>query len=274
MSEEKNVKKNVKFVFIGGASGTGKTTIAKEVVSLFESNSQKCCFVSLDNFYKSKAMRERDKIDNFDEPKSYDEDLIVKFMTGLYEGDKQHRPTYSFKTQDRLDSKVIVNPKEFDYIVVEGIFALNISEMLSHISSDYLFKVYVDTNSVLENYRRRTSRDKVTERKDIGNNSEQLLSKMPMDVRNGYWKYIQPSSKNANVSINNSSIGKYRKCADEIYQSANNYFESPISTSESGTSEPKVFLKKGVMKKMFFTSSDNGNQCGSIVAEKNHSLKQ
>lgn len=90
------------FIGVAGRSGSGKTTIAKEIHKYFHKyyGSNKCITIPLDNYYKDFSdipVEKRDQI-NFDHPDSIDFELLELHLSMLKQGQTVSIPTYDFTT--------------------------------------------------------------------------------------------------------------------------------------------------------------------------------
>lgn len=86
---------------VAGSSGSGKTTIAKEIHKHY--GSDKCITISSDNYYKDFSdipIEKRDQI-NFDHPDSIDFELLEQHLILLKQGQTISIPNYDFNTHSR-----------------------------------------------------------------------------------------------------------------------------------------------------------------------------
>lgn len=155
-------------MLIGGASGSGKTTISKLVVERVSPDISSA-IISMDDYYPnndSMPFEERCKI-NYDDPSIFDYELLASNLMNLRQGNKVIKPVYSFEKHTRLEQTEPVDPCQL--IILEGIYALydlRIREM-----SDYM--VFVDT-PVEECLLRRIERDCKERGRDISEVSWRL----------------------------------------------------------------------------------------------------
>ena len=107
---------------IAGGTGSGKTTVVKEIVNSLPEGS--VVVIPQDSYYKDSShvpVEERQFI-NFDHPDAFDWELLVKQIGMLREGKAIDQPTYSYITCTRQPEVVHIEPKEV--IIIEGIMAL------------------------------------------------------------------------------------------------------------------------------------------------------
>ena len=110
-------------ICITGASGSGKTTFAKELISALPKD--KITLISQDSYYKDLnhlTIQER-SFQNFDHPNALDLDLLKKHLITLKNGEEITQPIYDFNTHSRISSTKIIHPKEI--IIVEGTLAVS-----------------------------------------------------------------------------------------------------------------------------------------------------
>ena len=175
---------------ITGGTGSGKSTIAKEIYAKF---TEECiAMMEQDSYYKDQShlsAEERSKT-NYDHPNAFDNDLLLENLQSLLEGKAIEKPVYDFTIHNRSDKKVIVEPK--DIIIVEGILVLEdprIRELLD-------IKIYVDTDADVRIIRRLV-RD-INER---GRTIESVISQYLNVVKPMHNQFTEPTKKYADIII-------------------------------------------------------------------------
>ncbi|MBD3349212.1 MAG: uridine kinase, partial [Candidatus Eisenbacteria bacterium] len=86
---------------ISGGTGSGKTTVAKEVRKHFPEES--VVVIHHDSYYKDRSPltpTERERI-NYDHPESFDNDLMIDHLKRLKSGKSIEKPTYDYETHTR-----------------------------------------------------------------------------------------------------------------------------------------------------------------------------
>ena len=133
---------------ITGGTGSGKSSIADAIYSSF---SNECiAMIQQDMYYKDQShlsMEERIKT-NYDHPRAFDNDLLIKHLSDLINGIAINKPIYDFSNHNRAKETVRIDPK--DIIIVEGILVLE-DERLRELLD---IKVYVDTDADIRILRR------------------------------------------------------------------------------------------------------------------------
>lgn len=175
---------------IAGGSGSGKTTVAREI--LHSVGEEIASYIPHDAYYKDLSDlpdNQRAAI-NFDHPNSLDTALMVKHIIMLKEGKSINLPVYDFTTHSRTDKVIPIPPNPV--ILVEGILIFTDKELRE------LFdvKLFVDTDSDIRLIRR-ISRD-ISER---GRTVESVLEQYQATVRPMHLEFVETSKRYADVII-------------------------------------------------------------------------
>ena len=126
---------------IAGGSGSGKTTVVKELVRQLPANS--VSVISQDAYYfdnGDKTPEEKKQI-NLDHPDAIEWDLLIDHIDRLRKGETIPMPIYIYITCARSKEVIYVHPTEV--ILVEGIMVLTQEELRKRMD----IKVFVDTDS-------------------------------------------------------------------------------------------------------------------------------
>ncbi|MDL2228155.1 uridine kinase [Odoribacter sp. OttesenSCG-928-L07] len=175
---------------IAGGSGSGKTTVVKEIVKQLPKDS--VVVIPLDSYYKDNGHlsdEEKKKI-NFDHPSSFEFKLLNKHLDDLIAGKSIEMPVYSYVTCARAKETITVQPKKV--IIVEGIMALSNPALRKKLD----IKVFVDADSD-DRLIRIIGRD-VIER---GRNYGEVLSHYSLWVKVMHETFIEPTKKYADIII-------------------------------------------------------------------------
>jgi uridine kinase len=188
---------------IAGASGSGKSLLAKTIVN--ELGSDQVIVLSEDSYYKDlgdlplneKAAR------NFDHPEAFDHRLFAEHLQRLKNGESVNIPIYDYVTHSRTpETKHIGNHR---LIVLEGILLFVDEELRNQMD----IMIYVDTPLDICLIRR-LSRD-IIER---GRTLDCVLKQYQDTVRPMYLQFIEPSKRYADIIVPRG--GKNRIAIDMI----------------------------------------------------------
>ena len=175
---------------IAGGSGSGKTSVTSEIMSLLEGYS--IALIAQDYYYKYQShLRFEDLLETkYDHPVAFDNDVLISNRQSLKDGQTVEIPTYDYTNHTRSDVTITFEPK--DVIIVEGIFALEnqtLREMMD-------VKVYVDTDADLR-ILRRLMRDTA----ERGRTMESVITQYLNVVRPMHNQFIEPTKKYADLII-------------------------------------------------------------------------
>eukprot|EP00795_Rhopilema_esculentum_P007854 gene7854-13732_t len=177
---------------ICGGSASGKTTVAKKIIS--ELGVPWVVILSLDSFYKVLSHEQHEAAGrneyNFDHPDAFDFDLAVETMKKLKEGRSVQVPIYDFTSHSRLAKQKTVYGA--NVVIFEGIMTFVSPELLDILD----MKVFVDTDSDIR-LARRLKRD-ISER---GRDLIGVLKQYDTFVKPMFEQYIAPSMKTSDIVV-------------------------------------------------------------------------
>lgn len=175
---------------ITGGTGSGKSSIADAIYSSF---SNECiAMIQQDMYYKDQShlsMEERIKT-NYDHPKAFDNDLLIKHLIDLINGFSIEKPIYDFSAHNRAKETVRIEPRSI--IIVEGILVLE-DERLRDLLD---IKVYVDTDADIR-ILRRLVRD-INER---GRTVDSVVNQYLDVVRPMHLQFTEPTKRYADIIV-------------------------------------------------------------------------
>lgn len=203
---------NCILVGVAGGSGSGKTTIANNLVKAFHSDV--ATLLEQDAYYKeltNMTLEEKAKV-NFDHPDSIEFELLKKHIEALKNGESIERPIYDFTTHSRKNETVKINPTKI--IIVEGILIFAVPE----IRELFDVKIFVDTDAD-EMILRRIERDI----KERGRSFESVKEQYLTTVKPMYLEFCEPSKRYADVIIPRG--GKNKIAIDMIVSNLKKYIE-------------------------------------------------
>ena len=184
------VKYDPLVIGIAGGTGSGKTTIAHEILHRVGAN--KLAILSHDAYYRNQKgipFEERAKV-NYDHPDSLETELLVEHVKQLKQGHQVHMPVYDFTTHSRKEETVLIEPQPV--ILVDGILIFVEREL--RVLFDV--KIFVDTDPDIR-FIRRLQRD-IIERKRT---QESVIRQYLETVRPMHMEFVEPSKRHADVII-------------------------------------------------------------------------
>ena len=181
---------NPVIIGIAGGTGSGKTTVAREVLRHFPGAS--VVTIHHDSYYLDRshlAPREREGI-NYDHPEAFENELLLNHLRKLKAGEAIQKPIYDYETHTRKSETIKVRPARI--ILLEGIMVLAEPEFRDLLD----IKLYVDTDTD-ERFIRRLRRDIVKR----GRTMEQVIEQYLKTVRPMHLQFVEPSKRYADVVI-------------------------------------------------------------------------
>ena len=180
---------NILVIGIAGGTGSGKTTLMKNIIARFGND---VTVLSHDNYYKrhdEMTYEERCGL-NYDEPAALETDLMARHLEQLRQGHAIDCPVYDFTVHNRSDETVAVLPRRV--IIVEGILIFE-NQPLRELMD---IRIFVDTDADVR-LCRRIKRD-VNKR---GRTLESVLQQYQQTVKPMHEKYVEPSKRFAHIVI-------------------------------------------------------------------------
>lgn len=174
---------------IAGGTGSGKTTLAKRLVSELRGD---VAVLEHDWYYRDRSHlsdAQREDV-NYDEPDALENSLLVQHLSELRAGRGVECPQYDFATHTRKIPTRAVAPARI--VAVEGILLFAIPELCAAFD----LRVFVDTDDDIR-LMRRITRDIVERQRDIGSIEHQYYSTVrPMHVL-----HVAPSKRQAHLIV-------------------------------------------------------------------------
>jgi uridine kinase len=190
MTQEETIKHKPIVIGIAGGSGSGKTTVANEILN--KVGAHRIAFLPHDAYYRELAhlpLAQREQV-NFDHPNSIETELLISHIKSLVEGEAIELPIYDFTTHSRTGESIHVDPKKI--VLVEGILIFAEAELREMFD----MKLFVDTDSDLR-FMRRLERD-IAER---GRTVESVIKQYQATVRPMHLEFVEPSKRYADIII-------------------------------------------------------------------------
>ncbi|HKC81293.1 MAG TPA: uridine kinase [Gemmatimonadaceae bacterium] len=175
---------------IAGGSGSGKSTVARNVAELLTTSS--VAFIDMDAYYKNftaLSLDERRQL-NWDHPDAFDYDLLCSHLELLRDRQPIDKPEYNFVTHLRGEVPTRVEPA--DVIVIDGIL-LFVDDRVRELCD---VKVFVDADADIRLIRR-IERDTHERGRPLDEIIEQYLS----TVQPMHQQFVEPSKRYADVIV-------------------------------------------------------------------------
>lgn len=183
-------KKRPIIIGVTGGSGSGKTTVSREIFEQLHRHS--LLMIQEDSYYKNQdnvPMEERVKV-NYDHPNAFDTDLLIDQLHQLLQWKTIEKPVYDYVAHTRSKEVVVQEPKEV--IIVEGILVLNDPRMRDLMD----IKVFVDTDDDIRLIRR-IERDI----KERGRSLDSVISQYTKTVKPMYHQFCEPTKRYADIIV-------------------------------------------------------------------------
>lgn len=177
-------------VGIAGATGSGKTTVARRLTEALPRGS--VALLQHDSYYRDRddlSYEERCEL-NFDHPDSLETALMVTHLQQLRAGKAVGTPIYDFTTHRRKTTTYRIEPGAV--VVVEGILVLADPDLRAMFD----IKVFVDTDADIRVFRRI--------RRDIeqrGRSFESVRKQYYSTVRPMHQQFVEPSKRWADIIV-------------------------------------------------------------------------
>jgi uridine kinase len=209
-----NDPRHPRVLLISGPSSSGKTTVSKRLYIDLRVEGKRPATISLDNYFvdREKTPKDADGHYDYESIEAIDIDLFNMHILTLLEGRPVEVPRYDFTTGRRRRTGNRVQISKDDFVLVEGIHALN-DRLTPAIPAELKFKIYVSALTQLninELNRIRTTDTRLLRRliRDAryrGYSAAETLARWPL-VRKGEEKWIFPFQEQADVMFNSALV--------------------------------------------------------------------
>ena len=183
----------MKIIGICGGSGSGKTSIIKDIRNQFDAD--ELCIISQDEYYRKREEQKKDDkgIRNFDLPYAIRSEEMIADITKLKEGKKVSRLEYTYNNELKEPQTVIYKPAPI--LIIEGLFIFHFQEIKE--LCDLRIFVHAEKKIMLD---RRIRRD----RKERNYPLEDVLYRFEHHVMPAFKEYIKPHKCEADLVIVNN----------------------------------------------------------------------
>ena len=180
---------------IAGGSGSGKTFFLKCFLNHFKDS--EVCLVSQDDYYfrvAHKMTAEENKLYNFDEPSTIDNDLFMSDISKLINGETVLQKEYTFNNPNAEPRLLEIKPAPI--VIVEGLFILHFEDIAQLLD----LKIFIDTDEDIA-LQRRLRRDLL----ERGYPEDAVLYKWNNHVVPAYKTYLLPYREECDEVITNNT---------------------------------------------------------------------
>lgn len=179
-------------IAVAGGSASGKSTVIEEIKHAFVD--EDVVVIKHDDYYKdqSNLSREERRKTNYDHPAALENDLLVKHLNMLINGEAIDKPIYDFVEQTRSDKTERIEPSKV--ILLDGILILEDARIRDLAD----IKIYVECDMDLRLIRR-IQRDMV----ERGRSFENIINQYLTTVKPMHHLFVSPTKRYADVIIPN-----------------------------------------------------------------------
>ena len=174
---------------IAGGTGSGKTTIARRLVTAMAS---KCRLIEHDAYYRDRShlSSEQRRAVNYDHPEALDSDLLASHLARLRAGHAVEVPVYDYVNHTRRAQTQRVETAPV--VIVEGILVLADASL----RAQFDIKLFVDTDADIR-LMRRIQRDL----EQRGRTFQSVHDQYYASVRPMHIQFVEPSKRWADLII-------------------------------------------------------------------------
>lgn len=205
---------SVKVVFIAGPSSSGKTSTSKRLALQCRILGLNPKVIELDNYFVDREQTPRDENGEYDFEclGAMDLKLLGQQLNDLLAGKEVEIPRFDFKEGRKYFEGNMMQLREKDILIMEGIHALN-PAMIPDVDNSRVFRVYasaltslsIDENNNISTSDNRMLRRMIRDNRTRGIVPEDTLMRW-QSVRRGENRNIFPFQENADAVFNSAHI--------------------------------------------------------------------
>ena len=180
-------------VGIVGGSGSGKTSVAVELVRRIRRRGVQALLLDMDAYYAPmETVRQRfdGRAINWDHPHAFDLELMAAHLQSLHAGNPIRKPRYDFTLSDRTGWEDPMLPGQV--VILEGLLLFALKELRDQLD----VKVFVDADADIRMLRR--IRRDTAER---GRSLESVMEQYETSVRPMHLEFVEPSKRWADLIV-------------------------------------------------------------------------
>jgi uridine kinase len=180
-------------VGIVGGSGSGKTSVAAELVKRLRKKTVATLLLDMDAYYAPLEVvkgRFDGRPVNWDHPHAFDLELMAAHLSALHRGESIRKPRYDFTLSDRTGWEEPLPPTQV--VILEGLLLFALPELRDQLD----VKIFVDTDADIR-ILRRIRRDT----KERGRTLDSVMDQYEHSVRPMHLEFVEPSKRWADLII-------------------------------------------------------------------------
>lgn len=180
-------------VGIVGGSGSGKTSVAQELLRRIRRRGIQAFLLDMDAYYaplETVQARFGGQTINWDHPHAFDLELMASHLTALHGGQAIRKPRYDFTISDRTGWEDPMQPGQV--VILEGLLLFALKELREQLD----VKVFVDADAdilMLRRIRRDTA--------ERGRTLESVMDQYEHSVRPMHLEFVEPSKRWADLIV-------------------------------------------------------------------------
>lgn len=178
---------------IVGGSGSGKTSIAQELLRRLQAEGVNVLLLDMDAYYAPLEVvkhRFEGRTINWDHPHAFDLELMATHLANLRKGLSIRKPIYDFNVSDRVGWEEPMSPSQV--VILEGLLIFALPELREQLD----VKIFVDTDADIR-ILRRIQRDT----KERGRSVDSVIEQYLESVRPMHLEFVEPSKRWADLIV-------------------------------------------------------------------------
>lgn len=178
---------------IVGGSGSGKTSIAQELIRRLQARDVNALLLDMDTYYAPLEVvqaRFAGRPINWDHPHAFDLELMAAHLSALHRSESIRKPRYDFTLSDRTGWEEPLPPGQV--VILEGLLLFALPELRDQLD----VKVFVDTDADIR-ILRRIRRDT----KERGRSLDSVMDQYENSVRPMHLEFVEPSKRWADLIV-------------------------------------------------------------------------